>query len=245
MKKALLIFFSVFSFALLSNAQIEIYLNGGPTDVSGTTIQISPAGPGTIVSDFHVINNTGISKNWTIQRVRINEQASWSDYLCWGHDTDPFGGTCYAASAMDYTSWTTPASVTVGDGEGGILQSDITPDAMAPATSTYRYYIMDGGTAEDSVDVEVSFSASAPKITPQLSVSVVPNPASESFTVNTSSLDNATVKIMDVLGNVVLKETVLVESKKIDVSNFKNGIYFVIVEAPGAKTVSRKVVVRH
>lgn len=104
---------------------------------------------------------------------------------------------------------------------------------------------MNGNTAEDSVFVEVSFSANVPLVSPQLSVGVSPNPASESFTVTTGINENASIKILDVLGNVVFKETIISESKDINISKFKNGVYFVIVEAPGAKAVNRKLIVRH
>lgn len=243
MKRGLLTLFSVLGFIGITNAQVEIYANGGTTDVSGTTLQISPAGPGTILTDFTVVNNTGVTKNWTIKRVRINEQATWSDYLCWGQTGGL--GNCYAASQMDQTTWTNPDAATIDNTMSGDLQSDITPDENTPATVTYAYYIMNGNIADDSVFIEISFSASAPALTPQLSVNVAPNPASESFTVTTGTTENASVKILDVLGNEVYKETIISESKDINISRFKNGVYFVIVEAPGAKTVNRKLIVRH
>ncbi len=234
-----------------SNAQIEMYLDGGSTDVSGTTIQLGPDYPGDeIVSDIHIVNNVGNpgdSVYWTITRVRVNEQASWVDYLCWGHETDPFGGICYSAGSMDFTSWTTPTGVWVDAGEGGILQTYITPEESAPATVTYRYFVSkdNGQTYDDSVDIEVSFSAGIEDIKPELTMGVSPNPASENLTVYTNGIDNTTVKMVDVLGNVVLKETIIEESKSINVSKFRNGIYFVMVEAPNAKSINRKVIIRH
>jgi len=250
MKRILLTSLLVIGFAATSIAQIEMYLDGGSTDVSGTVVQISPDGPGTIVSDIHIVNNVGNpgdSVLWTITRVRINEQSTWSDYLCWGHETDPFGGTCYSATQMNYTSWITPNGVWVDAGEGGILQSDITPDENSPATSTYRYLVSkdNGATFDDSIDIEISFSAGINEIKPTLSLNVSPNPASENLTVYSNGVENTSVKMVDVLGNVVLKETILEESKAIDVTKYRNGIYFVIVEAPNARSISRKVIIRH
>ena len=251
MKRILLTALISIGLTAFSNAQIEMYVNGGSTDLSGTTIQVGPDYPGqTIVTDIHIVNNVGNpgdSVNWTITRVRVNEIAAWSDYLCWGHETDPFGGTCYSASQMDYTSWITPNGVWVDAGEGGILQSDITPDENYPGTVTYRYFVSkdNGVTFDDSIDIEVSFSAEIENITPELSLGVSPNPASENLTVYTNGIANTTVKIVDVLGNVVLEETVIKESKPINVSKFRNGIYFVMVEAPNAKSISRKVIIRH
>jgi hypothetical protein len=146
---------------------------------------------------------------------------------------------------MDFTTWTATNAVVVGDGEGGTLASDITPDPAVGATSTYRYYVHEAGQAyEDSIDIEVSFTASIPEIAPSLTVSVAPNPATEFITVTAAGVEKATIKMVDVLGNVVLKET-FISSKKIDVTEFRNGIYFIIVEADGVKPVSRKIIVRH
>lgn len=248
MKKSLLILLTSVGLASFASAQsgVEIYYNGGATDVAGTTISISPEGAGTIVSDFHIENHTGVTKNWTITRTRINEKPTWSDFLCWGHETDPFGGTCYSSTTMDQTTWTAPVAnaVTILDGEAGVLQSDITPDPSSDGCATYRYYVhVDGQAYEDSVDVEVCFTASLEEA-PVLTVGVAPNPASDQITVNANGVENATIKMVDVLGNVVLKQK-MGTSKSINVAELKNGIYFIIVEAEGVDAVSRKVIVRH
>ncbi len=49
----------------------------------------------------------------------------------------------------------------------------------------------------------------------------------------------------DVLGNVVLREVIVGTVKKINVTKFRNGVYFITVKASGAKSVTRKVIVRH
>ena len=47
------------------------------------------------------------------------------------------------------------------------------------------------------------------------------------------------------LGNVVLKETVMGSSKTINTSSFRNGVYFVRVEADNQRTINRKLIIRH
>ncbi len=180
MKRTLLALCTTIGLAAFTNAQIEIYVNGGATDLSGGLYQTGPVPGGEAVADIHVENHTGVSKDWVVTRLRINEQATWTDYLCWGHETDQFGGTCYSAGLMPTNPWTTPAAVTVGDGEAGIIAAHITPDAGAPAVVTYRYYVStDGQSYEDSVDIEVSVAASIEEIAPELTVNVAPNPASD------------------------------------------------------------------
>jgi len=48
----------------------------------------------------------------------------------------------------------------------------------------------------------------------------------------------------DVLGNTLLSKKIS-GSETIDVSEFRNGIYFITMEAKGAKKINRKVIVRH
>ena len=246
MKKTLLSIIAVAGISLFSAAQVEMYLNGGVTDVSGTTIQISPENSNTIVSDIDIENSTGVTKDWVITRLRINEQATWVDYLCWGHETDPFGGICYPASTMNSTSWETPTSVSIADGEGGTLQSDITPDPQVDGCVTYRYYVHEAGQAfEDSIDIEICFSLGLNEITPEFTVNIAPNPASNNITVNTTGVNNATIKMVDVLGNVVLEQSSNGSTTNINISDFRHGVYFITIEAEGVKPVNRQVLIRH
>ncbi len=239
MKKTLLSLLTIAGFAGLSFGQIEMSV-GSSGDISGTQIDFSSAGAEVVV-DVHVQNSTGSTKDLDIKRVRINETAGWTDYLCWGHETDPFGGVCYPASSDN--PWTTATAVTVANDEGGTLAIHISPVGDNGCT-IYRYIVMDGSTALDSLDISVCKSASVDEIEP-LSVTVAPNPANTYVKVKTNGVEGATVKMVDVLGNVVLKEAVMGSSKTINTSSFRNGIYFVTVEAEGSKPINRKVIVRH
>lgn len=155
------------SITLVSNSQIEMFIDGGTTDVSGTEIYLDATSTATIVSDIHIHNSSGLTKDWVVTRLRINEQSSWTDYLCYGHETDVFGGICYGDFVMDYTSWTTPTSIVANDGETVILQSDIIPaDITTPVTVTYRYYIgTQNDLYEDSIDIIVSTPLSVDELT--------------------------------------------------------------------------------
>jgi hypothetical protein len=50
--------------------------------------------------------------------------------------------------------------------------------------------------------------------------------------------------MVDALGNVIARE-VLTSNRKINVSDLNSGIYFLVFEAPGSKSITRKLVVRH
>ena len=50
--------------------------------------------------------HTGSDQDWYITRNTISVSPGWVDGCCWGHSTDPFGGTCFSTGSMDMTSWT-------------------------------------------------------------------------------------------------------------------------------------------
>jgi hypothetical protein len=77
-----------------------------------------------------------------------------------------------------------------------------------------------------------------------ISFSAVPNPASDFVLISTNGIDNATIKIIDVLGNTIYLENIST-SKKIDVSDYKNGIYFITIESSDSKIVNRRLIVKH
>lgn len=246
MKKKLLSIIAITTIASQSFGQIEIYEDGGTTDYSGGEYFMSAYTPGEQHVDFLVTNSTGSDQTWVITRKRINEIATWSDYLCWGE----FGslGYCYGASQMGTNPWTTPTSdiVTIQDGNDGLLKIYITPELLDVDTDvTYRYYVgLDENTPVDSVDVKYMWSAGIDENVSEVEFNVSPNPANEKMIITSNQSGNTTITMVDVLGNTVLNESMLV-AKSIDISSFNNGIYFIRVESDGLKPKTRKVVISH
>lgn len=239
MKKTLLTILTIAGFAGLSFGQIEMSV-GSSGDISGTQIDRTSSGEEVIV-DVHVLNSTGTTQDLTIQRTWINETPGWSDFICWGASSDPFGGVCYGASSMN--PWTTGSSLSVAADSSGIIAVHIQPTGDNGCT-IYRYAVMDGPTELSRLDISVCKSASIEEVSP-LSVSVAPNPANNFVKIKTNGAEGATVKMMDVLGNVVLKETVMGSSKTINTESFRNGVYFIRIEADNQRTINRKVIVKH
>lgn len=194
-----------------------------------------------------LINNTsGAAMNLTVERVILNPIASWIDNMCWATSTDNgLTGQCY--NGIQATNpYISPNSYVVEDGDNGVFKATIEPKNPDYGCGDYRYYfIQDGITILDSIDITVCKTASVEELAPALSISVAPNPAKSYFTVKTNDVQGATVQIVDVLGNVVLKETVMGTSKTINTQNFRNGVYFIRVAADNQRTVNRKLIVRH
>jgi len=248
--KFFFLYLAFFIYVFEFNAQntISIEIPGTNTDISGQTHEVALTTTDPVEVSFDLINNTGATHQWRITRDKISVPTTWSDFLCWGHCTDQFGGTCYAANVSD--PWTTPANPSVlfdiNNSECGKLKVTVNPyDWNTNGQAHYRYYLSDDGTNfSDSVDLVLSFTAALKPVKEEISVTIGPNPASDYIQITTSGLEAANIKIMDALGTTISKETVI-SSKKINVSELRNGVYFFVIEIPGSKTITRKVIIRH
>lgn len=80
---------------------------------------------------------------------------------------------------------------------------------------------------------------------PFFSVNVAPNPASAQITLSANSASDFQIKLTDVLGNLILSESFFDGLGKLDISKYRNGIYFITVEAEGVKPITRKLIIRH
>lgn len=226
----------------VSAQSVTINIDGQTTDVSGTTQTADLIT--TSVSNYHLIdfiinNNTGASQDWVVTRSVINETAGWSNYLCWGAVGS--NGICHPPNTT--TFWTAPNVASVANGSAAKVQTYVS--APTGGSATYRFYVStDGQTFLDSVDMEVN-SALTIEETNTVSMTVAPNPSSNYFVVNTTNANNGTIKIVDVLGNTLKEEKMISSKKKVDVSNYRNGVYFVIIDSENAKPVTRRIIVRH
>ncbi len=245
MKKIVLILFVALGFSK-AHSQVEIYTVGQPTEISGTTIDVYTSNSNLLTEDLHFVNKTGSDQNWAMTRKIINEIAIWEDYFCWGSVSIPGNGQCYSAAAMNTNPWTSPDSWGILAGDTALLNVDITPNIAAEGTVTYRYYVgPDATTFLDSIDIRVHASTASIEENSLAGVSVAPNPASEYLNIKTFSLQSPSIKIIDVLGNIVLSKAEEVSSSNINIENFKNGVYFVVIESSNSSPITKRFIVKH
>jgi hypothetical protein len=247
-KLVLLLFLSLFS-GLTAQDGISIVIDGQTTELSGQAYNVVATSNLSFDVPFDVFNNTGQSHQWRVTRKKISVGAGWTDGLCWGHGTDPFGGTCFSSGQMNANPWTTPGSAgvlfTINNGEYGKMKASIDPEDLSSSTSHYRYYISDDGiNYADSVDLIVNFMAALKPVKEPVSVTIVPNPASDYINITLNGAESVTMKMADVVGNLIMKETIS-SNKKIDVTDLKSGVYIISFEGSGVKSFSRKVIIRH
>lgn len=253
--------YSLLSLLILTvsaNAQVEIkeYVGGTAVgnDISGTTFTANVTDDQTYIFYFDVKNLSGSDQYMRVKVLEISTPAAWTDGVCWGANPDVnFEGQCYTAVQVNTNPWTTPnppgvnhAQTIVSQGSG-LLYPDI--HVSGAGSGHYRYYIMpnQGSTPIDSFDLVVSRTLSVEDPKAAASISVFPNPANNVLTVTASGLEGngGSVRIVDVLGKQVYSEEFGGSSKKIDVSDFKNGVYLLTVSEKGAAVQTRRIVVRH
>jgi len=231
-----------------SQVEIRAFENGQATgnDISGTTVMISVTSNDLIARTFNVKNVSGNGQQLKIKRQRIVEVTGWEDGLCWGPNPDPqFVGQCYPASSMNTNPWTTPNTAQMPNSGEGNMVIDITPDGAGCAH--YRYYVMSGSIAVDSIDLEICSTLGINEPEPEpVGMTAYPNPANNYLSVATTGLEGTfDIRITDVLGKVVYFEEAGPQKEKLDVSNFKNGVYLVTVLDKGQIIQTRRIVVKH
>ncbi len=191
-------------------------------------------------------NTSASTKTWKMERYRITDVATWEDNLCWGAPGDPFG-QCYTAQLMNTNPWTSPAQYSLDVAPGGSANLVADTDTEGSGTEKYRYYLIEGQSSRvDSVDVTVTSTLGvADQKQEEVSVAIYPNPVSNVLTVNTTGLEGSVeLKMVDVLGKIVLTESGA-PMNKVDVSNFKNGVYLVYVYNKGDLIQTKRIVIKH
>lgn len=258
-KKILSISFFTFLAFSSVNAQtsgIEIQLDGIGSNLAGTVHSVtlnanSPEIAGNIPFEVHfdVTNNTGQDQQLRITRKKINVPTTWIDQLCWPPSCFPTG------SGLSYITPNTagnPAPVilngthTTANGEVAELKPRISIDQSTATSALYRFYVTaTNGSFLDSIDLSINFTLGIQSIKQAPVITLAPNPATDNITISTGVIDNATVQIVDVLGNIIYRDVITNGSKLIDVSDFKNGVYFVEIDPVGMKATNRKLIIKH
>lgn len=172
-----------------------------------------------------------------ITRVKITETAGAGDYFCWGI-------VCYPESEVSpNNSYTSLDAITILIGDTSLLTYDYVPHNQV-GVSQYRYYVVRKGGYLDSVDVMYT---SVLGIEEQVknSLSVYPNPTKGNLFVQADNAEGLNVKIIDMLGNEVYVGKMGSAATKIDVSQFKNGIYFVKLNSNSKAIVTKKIIVNN
>jgi len=188
---------------------------------------------------------SGVSNGDVGFRVKeISTSSCITDQICGFLFPDPtFQGNCWSPNSANYT---TPTMSGINFAAGDTLLVKPLGSINCGGCAQFRYFIRLNGTEIDSFDLKVCSTLSLPnQVEEEFDVRVYPNPSSNVMTIQATGVEgNVDVKITDVLGKVVYNETVS-PLKKIDVSDFKNGVYLVTVSDNGKKVQTKRIVVKH
>ena len=188
---------------------------------------------------------TGVTNGDVSFRVKeVSTSPCITDQICGFVYPDPnFQGSCWSPNSADYN---TPNMSGINFAAGDTVLVKPQGSMSCGACAQWRDIIRVNGAEIDSFDLKVCSTLSLPNQTPEeFDVRIFPNPANSVMTIQASGVEgNVDVKITDVLGKVVYNETVSA-MKKIDVSEFKNGVYLVTVSDNGKKVQTKRMVVKH
>lgn len=241
MKKILLSLFTVIT-GLGFAQEIKIYNGPSSTvDISGTTINIDgPSYEGYLY--VHCDAPAAFTNLKVTRKQVVAPQAPVTEQLCWGSNFEI--GDCYDLD-LSVAQWTSPLKgVTAND--PGMLEPKIYLNGATESFTQTYYVLNDQNVLLDSVTVHFPGTLSTGKIDAKaaFNIQTYPNPASDYLTISANNSAEYFVKITDVLGNVVFEDK-FNSIKKVDVNNYKTGVYIVSLYNNKSLINTKRVVVKH
>lgn len=239
--KSTILFFTAALIGFTGTSQeVNIYTEGTTNDISGTMVDGS--GSDNEMSYYLNFENTsGVDKEYTLKRKKLQVESGVGDYVCWGADL--LSGQCYPEDLVTPDDpFVSPDAYTIAAGRTGIIYSYHVPNGVS-GEIIYRYYVYTGGVPVDSIDVRYNYALSAESVNPA-KFSVYPNPANDFVVVSAENiLNNASISIFDITGKTI-QTSVLVNGKtQLDISNLNAGIYFYAIRNDKDILETKKLVV--
>ena len=227
MKNIYLFLFSFTIGSFFAQDNITIQLEGSSVDYSGTSYSMNAPTQQMFDVSFEIHNNGNLRLVWPDEK----HAKYWSDGLCWGLSNDPFNGTCFSSNQMSVL-WTNSVNTTFTVAE--IMYQQIDSDDATSGVATYRYYVGTDATGinnMDSADLIVDYAVHNEEQTLLFLSIQIPS----QYINEVLSNSETALKIYDVVSNKLKKQ--VTRPKKINVSNFKNGIYFISIKVLTGKLI--------
>ena len=198
----------------------------------------------TVISElsvnFSIVNTTGADQAWRVIRWQEdNVPATWTDAVCFGINCfNPSTDNPWCSSAVPQNA------LMITNNSSTSLYFHVTPDSYAIAN--YKLYIgTDCDNLLDSISIQVNYLTNGVNQLEKLnSLKLYPNPADEFISIQFEKPIERSIKIMDLMGNVVLTESIN-SASIINTSSLKNGIYIVEMETDGKNASYGKIMVKH
>lgn len=238
MKHILLLISSILSIAGHSQNTLKVE-DKNNNDVSKTLVNV--AGKSTdfeLVYHFYVRNTSGSDEIVKAKRIELDVNCSTEHALCW--DLCPPATASCSSTILNNSNTRTITAGNYDDTGVGHLY----PKGNS-GSSKYRYVFYLDSNPDDSTYVDVNYDVLLTINDKSEEVfTLSPNPANDLLTLKTVNSLKFTVKLVNVLGNVVMNEEII-SDKTFDVSQYQRGIYFLtITNDKGEIVKSTKVVLK-
>lgn len=243
MKKILNLLYTLCAMSSISFGQmIEIHHDGEVLGSPESTVDGTVGGPA-VFQSYYVVNVSGGPLDFSWQRVAEFSQSCMDDQVC----TDD---SCYPSS-YDVPIFNSPDPLTLAPGDSTYFKVGAS-SSDSPCCAIHKYYLKTGlGITQDSVmvkfrigETECFLNTEETQVVEELSV--YPNPTSSLLNlVLSENYNGSTFKLINIVGEEVIEETIVSGKNQINVENLSNGIYFYVLEKDSELLETKKLIIKH
>ncbi len=240
MKTLLLTLVLAFTYTL-SAQSLQIVTSKSQTKVTGNAYTTNDLKADAVVKNISPVPVTILVKRIDRNYTNLTD----SNAICWGLCFTPD----ISVSPVAFARTLQPDE----ESELGDFSAHVYPDLDGQyATGDITYVFFDMEDPQDSVAFTISYEVtpdfSVAELEEPLELSVYPNPASTSFTINYDLGNNnsANFELVNVVGKTVYSTQLdrLASKKEVNVSQFTPGVYFYRLKNQGETLLTRKVIIK-
>lgn len=232
------------------------------TIVTNDTIRLecvlSPVGDEFIFEELDIKNNSSKSYDFKISKVIAagdtvtGTKTFFCDNVCYGEDVYVSTAKKTIAANSSFTSFSNHYKP-LGNSGTSIVKYIIF-NVNSPDEKVYVVFKITAKASPAAVPtgtfvVNLDFPSSVKEQERSTILSVAPNPANNKMFVslNNTNASKSTLKVYDLLGNVIIEKTVFGTEDKIemDTEKFSNGVYYLKLEVSDKAVSTKKFVVSH
>lgn len=188
-----------------SNAQVDFYIENQLVDQSQVYVY-NHAGGASANLEMRLENTSADTLEVNVDICLLEDSPNWEmNSIAWAHENDQFGGIHAGVSYDTSDCWLMTYSsfdVDLLPAESALLMSYL--DVYGTGCEKYRYYVRNGTTVVDSIDIHYCATLSLKESVAPL-VSMYPNPSGGSFHVSGAG-EVSGIEVYDLSGRPVAVE---------------------------------------
>lgn len=221
------------------------------TDLSNTTINVSGVPADNDLSfPLSVINNSSQTYSIKCRRTEVDVLAGTTNTTCWVLCPPDVNAGDYPVMVIGQNGFELEQNMAPGDTATGFLAHYGPHNIDGCSLFKYEFFdAADPNTALATVfgrfthNVSTSCTASLEEEN-SIDLNLYPNPVNDVVTIEVDK-NYVDIQVVDLLGKTVLSQSNIRENNKVNVSELKNGVYFISVLKNGMILKTEKLVVKH